>query len=176
VSQENILEASSGGYTPQTFKTNKTNWLDRFNAYNSDEMQKVSTYFSNVLSAMEDANEAIENSGIEGISKINLAFDYSDIAVIEEKRENLSDFSAGVYDDAEKLIEDPFHVRIYELMRSTQEHKAMPVTYMGNTIEIPFEHSSPQSIFAWMMYSVENTDSMRWSWMRTPMEPRKSMT
>ena len=73
MSQENILEASGGGYTPQTFKTNKTNWLDRFNAYNSDEMQKVSTYFSNVLSAMEDANEAIENSGIEGISKINLA-------------------------------------------------------------------------------------------------------
>ncbi|AOZ96931.1 hypothetical protein [Butyrivibrio hungatei] len=158
MSHDQYFDAPGGGYRPQTFKTNKTNWLDGFNAYNSDEMQKVSTYFANVLSAMEDANEAIENSGIEGISKINLAFDYSDIAEVEDKRENLSDFSAGVYDDAEKLIEDPFHVRIYELMRSTQEHKTMPVTYMGNTIEIPFEHSFPQSIFAWMMYSVENTD------------------
>ncbi|WP_257786642.1 hypothetical protein [Butyrivibrio hungatei] len=40
MSQENILEASGSGYAPQTFKTNKTNWLDRFNAYNSDEMDK----------------------------------------------------------------------------------------------------------------------------------------
>ncbi|MBE5840495.1 MAG: hypothetical protein E7304_03710 [Butyrivibrio sp.] len=70
MSHDQYFDAPGGGYRPQTFKTNKTNWLDRFNAYNSDEMQKVSTYFSNVLSAMEDANEAIESSMKDELRKL----------------------------------------------------------------------------------------------------------
>ncbi|WP_292139414.1 AHH domain-containing protein [Butyrivibrio sp.] len=153
------LDAAGGGYTPQTYKINGTMLSYRHDAYDSEEMQKIQEYFDSVLDKMDEANEAIENSGIEGINKIGLAFSRVDVSNVEEKRGNLVDFTAGAYDDADEKIEDPFYQRIYNLMRATEEHKTMSVTYNESTIEIPFDYSTPENILAWMMNSVENMDA-----------------
>ncbi|SHN49069.1 Nicotine adenine dinucleotide glycohydrolase (NADase) [Butyrivibrio hungatei DSM 14810] len=159
MSHDQYFDAPGGGYTPQTFKINGTMLSYRHDAYDSEEMQKIQEYFDSVLDKMDEANEAIENSGIEGINKIGLAFSRVDVSNVEEKRGNLVDFTAGAYDDADEKIEDPFYQRIYNLMRATEEHKTMSVTYNESTIEIPFDYSTPENILAWMMNSVENMDA-----------------
>ncbi|SHN49056.1 A nuclease family of the HNH/ENDO VII superfamily with conserved AHH [Butyrivibrio hungatei DSM 14810] len=150
------LDGTNGECTPQTFKINGTMLSYRHDAYDSEEMQKLQQYFDDVLEKMEEANEAIDNSGIEGISKVNLAFGYTDTSNLEDKRGNLVDFTAGAYDDADEKIEDPFYQRIYNLMRATEEHRTFSVTYNGNSIEIPYDYSTPENILTWMMTSVDN--------------------
>lgn len=46
----------------------------RYSAYVADGMILLQSKFNGVLTEMEEANRAIENAGIEGISPIEIAY------------------------------------------------------------------------------------------------------
>jgi hypothetical protein len=151
-------DCAGGGFSPQTFKTNKTNWMARYRAYDSADMQSMTNNYDNVLGAIEAANNAIASSGVDGVSRIPLSFNRSQTAAIEEKRIKLSDFSSGVYDDADDLIEHPFYEAISKVKGNTDEHKTLTITYMGTTGEIPYEYSNPEGIKQWMYAAISSAN------------------
>jgi hypothetical protein len=147
-----------GGFAPQTFKTHCGDWKTRYNAYVADGMVLLQSRFNGVLTEMEEANRAIENAGIEGISPIEIAYTRAQTAGVEDKRTNLCFFTNLVYDDADRLIDHPFYESVLGIKHNTDEHKSILITFSGASINLPYEYSSPESILSILADVFEKSD------------------
>ena len=163
----NVADAgvSGGGYSEeeyvsQTFKSSYGDWSVRKDAYDSEGMQKVKENFDNILSSMKEANEDINNSGIEfmTLGKIELTYTNDDVRAMDEMRENLVSFTTDVHENVLDLIDRPFHSALCNLGAQISEHMELKINYLGTDFDLEYNFANPQHLSDWMFKAVNGDE------------------
>ena len=153
----------SGGYTSQTsteaiecksqiFKSHIEEWATRNGAYDSYWMQRVDDYYNNILDIVDEANNAIDNSGIDflDLGHIKKAYTKADVTDMEERRTNLADFTSSVQTDVINLIDNPFYQKLYTLSGSMKDHADLNIVYLGTPFDLEYNIADPQHLSDWL--------------------------
>nr|WP_297768455.1 hypothetical protein [uncultured Butyrivibrio sp.] len=88
----------------QVFKSSALQWIYHHNAYDKDEVKQIPNRYTNFSDAIIDCNNAISNSGLNGMSvhgvgPVQLDYIYAkpydkDITAIRTKITNLNTFTS----------------------------------------------------------------------------------
>ncbi len=153
----------SGGYTSststdaiecesQTFKSHRDEWTTRNDAYNSQGMQELQGHYNGILTDVDGANDAIDNSEITFIDlgHIDKAYTKADVADMEERRTNLVDFTSTVQEDVLARIDRPFYQKLQALSTSMKDHADLNITYLGTPFDLPYNIADPQHLCDWL--------------------------
>ncbi|SFU76953.1 EndoU domain-containing protein [Butyrivibrio sp. INlla21] len=153
----------SGGYTSststaaiecesQTFKSHRDEWTTRNEAYDSYWMQRLDDYYNRILEIVDEANDAIDSSGIDflDLGHIDKAYSTADVTDMEERRTNLVDFTSTVQEDVAAHIDRPFYQKLQALSTSMKDHAELNITYLGTPFDLPYNIADPQHLCDWL--------------------------
>ncbi len=151
------MEADLGGYSNQNFKTESSEWSQKYYAFSAAGVSDAHIMYGNVLSCIEDANNAIASAGIEGLAQISLKNTYTQIAMVEQKRQNLEDYAHQVHLDAHNLVDAPFSEDMSKVKAGLLASNALTIIYNGKPTQIDYTNSGANSIMLWMISNTNNS-------------------
>lgn len=151
------MEADLGGYSNQNFKTESSEWSQKYYAFSAAGVSDAHIMYGNVLSCIEDANNAIASAGIEGLAQISLKNTYTQIAMVEQKRQNLEDYAHQVHLDAHNLVDAPFSEDMSKVKAGLLASNALTIIYNGKPTQIDCTNSGANSIMLWMISNTNNS-------------------
>ena len=161
----NVMESGlgggfyEGGCQSQTYKSNLSDWLTRYNAYGALGMQELKGHYDSILSIMGSANDDIDNSGIDfvDLKKIELAYTSYDVEAMEKMRKNLTDFALTVHSDAKSLIDDVIDLALLNLKIQISDHEELKITYLGTPFDLEYNIEDPKHLSDWLYKSVDGS-------------------
>nr|WP_297768444.1 hypothetical protein [uncultured Butyrivibrio sp.] len=152
----------------QVFKSSALQWIYHHNAYNKDEVKQIPNRYTNFSDAIIDCNNAISNSGLNGMSvhgvgPVQLDYIYAkpydkDITAIRTKITNLNTFTSLIHEECRQKIDKPFCDSLKNLFTSVYNHSNFVVSGGLSLGELNIGEVKEEEIRQWLETCMGNYD------------------
>ena len=144
----------------QVFKSSALQWIYHHNAYDKDEVKQIPDRYTNFSDAIIDCNNAISNSGLNGMSvhgvgPVQLDYIYAkpydkDITAIRTKITNLNTFTSLIHEDCRYKVDTPFKDSMSDLKESVAMHSSFTVNCGEGFGELDINQIEGEDIRKWL--------------------------